>query len=89
MPSPKQLRDLYRFPGFVPCARIQVCADDPQAVCLTLRRRRKKRPAGYADKGSHASMIKDRAKSVTWPVAIGASTCPSLCAGFSVGGAAA
>jgi len=42
MPTPQQLRDLYRFPGFVPWARIQALEDDPQAVLLTLRRRRKK-----------------------------------------------
>ena len=41
MPSPKQLRDLYRFPGFVPLAGLQVFACDAQAVLLTLRRRQK------------------------------------------------
>ena len=28
MPSPQQLRDLYRFPGFAPWARIQDIEDD-------------------------------------------------------------
>jgi hypothetical protein len=32
MPSPQQLRDLYRFPGFVPLASLQVFARDPK-VC--------------------------------------------------------
>ena len=41
MPTPKQLRDLYRFPGFVPLADIQVFAPDAQGVLLTLRRSQK------------------------------------------------
>jgi hypothetical protein len=89
MPSPQQLRDLYRFPGFVPLACVQVAARDAQAVLLTLRRRRKKRPAAYVASGSPASTTNGPAKSVTSPVVIGGSTCLSRCAASTVGAVAA
>jgi hypothetical protein len=88
MPTPQQLRDLYRFPGFVPLARLQVIADDPHAVLLTLRRRRKKRAAAPVGIRSRASTINGPVGSVISPVAIGASTCRSPYAASTVGGAA-
>ena len=44
----KQLRDLYRFPGFVPQAGIQGVFGDPSAVVITLQRRRKNDGDGSA-----------------------------------------
>jgi hypothetical protein len=89
MPSAQQLRDLYRFPGFVPWARIHDLEDDPHAVLLTLRRRRKKRLAGYVVSAFRASMTKGHAGSVTWPVAISGSMCPSRFGVSPAGGVAA
>jgi hypothetical protein len=88
MPTPQQIRDLYRFPGFVPLARLQVHPHDPQGVVLTLRRRRKKRAVAGVAIGSPASMIKGPAASVTWPAGIAASISPSPCAGWTAGGVA-
>jgi hypothetical protein len=80
MPSPQQLRDLYRFPGFVPLAGLQVFGRDPQAVLLTLRRRKKKRSAACVGRRTFVAMTTGHATYATWPVAIGVSTWPSLCA---------
>ena len=84
MPSPKQLRDLYRFPGFVPLADIQVFGGDAQGVLLTLRRRQKKRFAACVARRSFVGTTTGHATCATWPVAIGAFTWPSLCAGSIV-----
>jgi hypothetical protein len=89
MPTPQQLRDLYRFPGFVPLARIQVFARDPQAVLLTLQRRQKKQSAACVDKRTFVAMTTGHATCVTWPVVTGVSTWPSLCVGSIVDGVAA
>lgn len=89
MPSTQQLRDLYRFPGFVPWARIQDIEDDPHAVLLTLRRRQKKRLAVYVVSARRASMTKGHAESVIWPVAISGSICPSRFGVSPAGGVAA
>ena len=88
MPSPQQLRDLYRFPGFVPWARIQDLEDDPHAVLLTLRRRRKKRLAASVASVSRASTISGHAGSVTSLVAISGSICPLPSGESPVGGVA-
>jgi len=37
-----RLLDVYRFPGFEPCARVHGIFGDPYAVVIPLRRRRKK-----------------------------------------------
>ena len=89
MPTPKQLRDLYRFPGFVPLADIQVFAPDAQGVLLTLRRRQKKRSVACAGRRTFVGMTTAPAMCAIWPVAIGASTWPSLCAGSIVDAVAA
>jgi hypothetical protein len=80
MPSQQQLRDLYRFPGFVPLAGIQVFGRDAQAVLLTLRRRQKKRSAACVGGRISVTMTTGHATRATWPVATGVSTWPSLCA---------
>lgn len=84
MTTPQRLHDLYRVPGFVPLARVQVYGRDPQGVLLTLRRRRKKRPAVCVGNRSPASMTKGPATSATWPLAIDESIWPSPCAGWIV-----
>ena len=89
MPSPQQLRDLYRFPGFVPLAGLQVFGRDPQAVLLTLRRRQKKRSAAYVGRPTFAGMTTGLAMCATWPVEIGVCTWLSLCAGSIVDAVAA
>jgi len=82
MPTPKQLRDLYCFPGFVPLAGLQAYARDSQGVLLTLRRRQKKRSAGCVDGGSFIGMTIGHATCATWPVAIDAFTWPLGCVGL-------
>ena len=42
MPKIKQLRDLYRFPGFVPIPRVRGIFGDPRAVVISFNRCRKK-----------------------------------------------
>jgi hypothetical protein len=46
----KLLHDLYRFPGFVPLAKIRGRFGDPLAAVITLLRRRKKRPVAFVAK---------------------------------------
>jgi hypothetical protein len=89
MPSPKQLRDLYRFPGFVPLAGLQVFARDPQGVLLTLRRRTKKLSVAPAARPTFGTMTTGPAMSAIWPVGIDASTWPSPYAASIAGTAAA
>jgi len=84
----KQLRDVYRFPGFDPQAKVRGLFGDPLAVVVTLRRRRKKRCAApvlnrierITTSGSDAPGIS--------PVATGASIWRIGCAASTVGGAA-
>ncbi len=89
MPIPKQLRDLYCFPGFVPLVTLQAFARDPQGVLLILRRRQKKRPAACVGRRSLIGTTAGHATSATWPVAIAVSTWPSGCAGSIAIGVAA
>lgn len=89
MPTARQLRDLYRFPGFAPAAQIGVARGDPEGVMLTLRRRRKKRAVVGAVSVSPVSMISGRVRSETLPAATAASISPSRCVGSIVGVAAA
>ena len=89
MPSPQQLRDLYRFPGFVPLAGLQVFARDPQGVLLTLRRRQKKFSAACVARPTFVAMTTGLAMCVTWPVVTAASTWPSRCDGSIVDAVAA
>lgn len=65
----KLLQDLYRFPGFVPQARVRGLFGDPHAVVITLQRRRKKRSAMSADRFIGPSTTSGLAVSATSPVA--------------------
>jgi hypothetical protein len=48
----RQLRDAYRFTGFVPAAIVRGAFGDPLARVLTLRRRQKKPPVGFVGCGT-------------------------------------
>ena len=85
----KRLQDIYRFPGFTPRAEVRGVFGDPWAVVITLRRRRKKRAVGSAGEGAVRSTTNDRGASATSPVATGASTSTSGCAGSTAAGVAA
>jgi hypothetical protein len=85
----KQLHDLYRFPGFVPRARIRGVFGDPLAVVITLQRRRKKRFAARAGMYLGAPTTSGPDRPGTSPVATSVSTLPTPCAESSVRGAAA
>ena len=87
MPTIRQLRDLYRFPGFVPSASIHGIFGDPMAVVLTLQRRRKKPLAEYVDKYPPPFTISGSAGSATFPVATSVSISISLFGGCSAHGA--
>lgn len=50
MDHPRHLRDVYRFPGLEPAASVRGYPGDDNSIILPLRRRRKKRCAGNADK---------------------------------------
>jgi hypothetical protein len=60
MAIPRHLRDVYRFPGFVPAASVRVYPGDADAIILSLRRRRKKRSVANADRRIAASTISVR-----------------------------
>jgi hypothetical protein len=85
----KRLQDIYRFPPFVPMAEVRGVFGDPYAVVITLRRRRKKRAAGYVDGPVAPSTISGFGVSATSPAATGGSTSNSRCAGSIALGAAA
>jgi hypothetical protein len=89
MLSPQQLRDLYRFPGFVPLAGLQTYARDDQGVLLTLRRRQKKLSAAYVAWPTFTTMTNGPATCVTSLVGIDASTSLSIFAASNVDGVAA
>jgi hypothetical protein len=73
MAKPQRLLDLYRFPGFVPRAKIRGLPGDPGAVVLTLRRRRKKRAAVSVGERPAPITTSDLAASATSAVATSAS----------------
>ncbi len=83
----KRLRDLYRFPGFVPLPTIQGVFGDPRAVVITLRRRRKKRFAVPVGKCREPTTTSGHGVPETSPVATSGFTSPTPCAGSSVYGA--
>lgn len=56
----RQLRDTYRFPGFVPLTQVVGVFGDSHAVVVSLRRRRKKQSAVNAVEGVGAITIGER-----------------------------
>jgi hypothetical protein len=81
-----RLRDLYRFPGFVPRDRIRGLFGDPRAVIISLRRVRKKRPAVFADKFSTSTTTSDLDASAISRAATSGFTSFSNFEGFSAYG---
>lgn len=73
----KLLQDLYRFPGFVPQARIRGLFGDRHAVVITLKRRRKKRSALSAERSIGPSTTSAPVVSAISPVATSGSICPT------------
>jgi len=53
----RELRDVYRFPGFVPGARVRGVFGDRTAVVVSLARREKKRRAASVVAGIGATTI--------------------------------
>ena len=84
----KRLRDLYRFPGFVPLPRIRGIFGDPLAVLITLQLRRKKRCALSAVRCIAATTTSGHDGYAIFPVATNGSILSSQGAGFSVHGVA-
>jgi len=54
-----ELRDAYRFAGFVPAAIVRGVFGDPQVRVLTLRRRQKKQPVEFVAVGTAAFTIRN------------------------------
>jgi hypothetical protein len=84
----KQLRDLYRFPGFVPLDRVRGVFGDPIAVVISLRRVRKKRSAASVDRRTTATTTNGPDAFAISRAAIGESTFPSCSEGCFARGAA-
>jgi hypothetical protein len=53
----KRLRDIYRFPGFVPRPKVRGIFGDPRAVVITLQRRRKKTLCGICGLGGGIYLV--------------------------------
>jgi len=85
----KLLHDLYRFPGFVPQARVRGLFGDAHAVAITLQRRRKKRSAMSAERCIGASTTSGLGVSAIFPVATSGSISPTPSEEFCASGARA
>jgi hypothetical protein len=70
-------------------AEVRGVFGDPWAVVITLRRRRKKRAAEFADEGVAPSTTNGRGASATAPAATGGSISTSRYDGSTARGAAA
>ena len=66
----KQLRDVYRFPGFAPRSRISGIFGNWPAVVISLHRRQKKRYAESVVRGMAVIMTRGRAESAIFLAAI-------------------
>jgi hypothetical protein len=78
-----RLRDLYRFPGFVPLDRIRGVFGDPRAVVIPLKRSRKKRPAASAGASATPITTSGPDESAISRAATSGSTSPSNSGGSS------
>ncbi len=79
-----RLEDIYRFPGFR--AKPELCGifGDPNAVVVTLTRRRKKLHAASAVRGTRVTTISGGGGFGISPAVTGGSTSRWKCAGFPV-----
>jgi len=77
----RELRDAYRFAGFVPAATVRGVFGKPLVRLLTLRRRQKKQSVAFVDFGAGVFTIRSLAWSATCPVADTPSIWSCLCGG--------
>jgi hypothetical protein len=84
----RQLRDAYRFAGFVPAATVRGVFGNAQVRVLALRRRQKKRSVAFVAVGTGAFTIRSFAWFATCPVASTTSTWSWPCGGSPAGVAA-
>jgi len=84
----RQLRDAYRFAGFVPAATVRGVFGDPLVRVVTLRRRQKKRPVVSVGVGTVAFTIRSFAWCETCRVVSIAFIWKCSCAGWAAGVAA-
>jgi hypothetical protein len=84
----KLLRDLFRFPGFVPLPTIRGVFGDPLAAVITLQRRRKKRPAGSAARCIAATTTSGADACAIFPAGTSVSISTSSCVESSAHGVA-
>jgi hypothetical protein len=89
MSKTRRLLDVYRFPGFVPLARVHGIFGDPYAVIIPLRRRRKKLAVVCVDKSVVATTTSVADSHAISPVATDGSTWSSRFGGSGAAGAAA
>jgi len=78
-----RLRDLYRFPDFVPLDRIRGVFGDPRAVIIPLKRSRKKRSAASAGTSATPTTTSDPGASAISPAETNGSTSHSKSGGSS------
>src|ERR1019366_2110892 len=70
----RQLRDAYRFPGFVPLPITRGTFGDPHARVVSLKRREKKQPAAFVVDGTEVTTMPGFKWCETYPVAAYVST---------------
>ncbi len=80
----RQLRDLYRFPGFVPSQGITGRFGDPMAAVVRLRGVRKKQSVVFAARLRFPITTNDAEPSATFRRATSASICRFSFGGFFV-----
>jgi hypothetical protein len=84
----RNLRDAYRFPGFVPAMIIRGVFGNPQARVVSLQRRQKKQPVESVAAGTAATTTASFRWCAIYPVATCASTWSWKCGAWTVAGAA-
>jgi len=87
MRKPMRLPDAYRFPGFFPELIVRGLFGDPKARIVSLRRRRKKRPAAPVGTPFEAVTTAKCVGPATCLVATRAFTWSSKSDGYTVHGA--
>ena len=80
----RNLREAYRFPGFVPARSIRGVFGNPQARVVSLKRRQKKQPAESAGAGTETTTTESSRGCETYPVATCKSTWSWKCDAWTV-----
>ncbi len=78
-PSNQELRDAYRFTGFVPMRTVHGIFGDPEARVVTLTRRQKKQSAVYVARQHGRGTTGTRDASATFPAGTFGSISSSIC----------